>query len=73
MIQDWKLTLWKTTIEVYSDFDPHTMDLSDLVRDAESGGSIVGDVERRACEEWFDVPQNVLDFFDIPEEEEEPE
>ena len=37
-----KEKLWKTTIEIYSDYNPQGMSISDLGRDAISGDSICG-------------------------------
>lgn len=33
--------LWKTTIVVWSDFDPRSMESSELVRDGETGDSLI--------------------------------
>jgi hypothetical protein len=37
--------LWKTTIEIYTDFDPKDLELSTLAREAESGSGLCTKME----------------------------
>ena len=56
--------LYKTTIVVYSAFDPASSGVSesDLVRDGESGDSIIASGDTEIVTTSVDVPQGVLEF-----------
>jgi len=60
--------LWKTTIVVWSDRNPHLMETSDLVRDAEAGESWM----ESSDSEYVEVPDDFenTEFF-FPEDDEE--
>lgn len=64
------MKLYKTTIVVWSDFHPGDMDMSDLVRDGESGESIVSESPTIEVTSVDAVPQGVLEFM-CPNHEEQ--
>ena len=57
--------LYKTTIVVYSAFDPASSGVSEsaLVRDGESGDSIIASGGTEIVTTGVDVPQGVLEFY----------
>lgn len=67
--------LWKTTIVIWSDYDPAELDASDLARDAERGDSYCSKQESVAVDDPAGDPEwDGTEFFgvDEPEEDDEP-
>lgn len=61
--------LYKTTVVIWSEFDPATLDLSDLARDAESGDSYCSKLTRQFVTEPSDDPDwDGTEFFSANEE-----
>lgn len=60
-----KRKLWKSTIVIYSDYDPHTLELSDLAREAESGDAYCAGMESEIVNDFNDVEEAALEFFDL--------
>ena len=63
--------LYKTTIVVYSEYDPKkaNMEMSDLVMDAETGESIVATSGTKVVT-FASAPQGVREFFTDPQDDE---
>jgi len=62
-----KERLYKTTLEIYTDYDPVAVEIDDLAREAVSGDAIC---EKRKCDRVpiDKAPQGVLSFLGIKEE-----
>ena len=67
------MKLWKTTIEILTDYDPtqRPMELTDLAREADSGGALCIS-QKTSQAEPRDYGDEVLGFFD-PDLGEEPD
>jgi hypothetical protein len=62
--------LWKTTIVIWSDFDPQHLALSDLARDAEDGESYCSYQDTTLIQDpQGDSHWDGTEFFNVGEEE----
>ena len=60
-----KQTLWKTTITIWSDFDPVNLEIDDLAHEAMRGDAICTEqhCQRVIPFDGTEVPDSALDFF----------
>jgi len=65
--------VWKSTIIIYSPFNPKELELSELARDAESGESIVEQFGFEQVTDLSTVPEGVAEFLGLPEPWDGPE
>jgi len=65
------MKLWKTTIEIWSDYDPFGVELEDLAREAQVGDAYCNSSisERVIPFDGTEVPDGVLSFFDMEEDD----
>jgi len=65
-------TLFKTTIEIWSDYNPDCVEPEDLFRDTENGPAILGASkieEVLNVENDENIPDGVVEFFGIEQDE----
>lgn len=58
---------WKSTIIIYSEFDPQQVELADLAREATDGNAICDSMIATVVPDE-ELPEGVQEFFDLGEQ-----
>lgn len=61
------MKLWKSTITIYSPYNPDTLELSAIARDAETGESYCSEQHNDVVEP-DELPEGAREFFRIEED-----